>query len=213
MKLRTERYVDQEAKWPQSGRHILAQFDSESIIVYQAYKHAIGRYAASQGRLGAGFSRDRMTWIKPNFLWMMYRSGWGTKPDQEVTLAIRLKRDAFDEILNLAVHSKHISEVYGDNKAWRHAIKTSSVRLQWDPDHHPSGASVDRRAIQLGLRGPAVDRFVDEWTLEIEDISNFVAEQQEALRDGTDYLVTPQESVYPVSNEAVANKLGISLLT
>src|SRR5262245_58806343 len=25
-----------------------------------------------------------MSWIKLNFLWMMFRSGWGTKPDQEV---------------------------------------------------------------------------------------------------------------------------------
>ncbi|WP_141653813.1 DUF4291 family protein, partial [Erwinia billingiae] len=25
------------------------------------------------------FSMTRMTWIKPSFLWMMYRSGWGMK--------------------------------------------------------------------------------------------------------------------------------------
>jgi len=27
-----------------------------------------------------------MSWIKPNFLWMMYRCGWGTKEGQQVTL-------------------------------------------------------------------------------------------------------------------------------
>jgi NAD(P)-dependent dehydrogenase (short-subunit alcohol dehydrogenase family) len=31
---------------------------------------------------------------------MMYRSGWGTKENQEVTLAVRLRRAAFDEIPN-----------------------------------------------------------------------------------------------------------------
>jgi len=25
---------------------------------------------------------NRMTWIKPNFLWMMYRSGWASKKNQ-----------------------------------------------------------------------------------------------------------------------------------
>jgi Domain of unknown function (DUF4291) len=58
-----------------------------------------------------------MTWIKPNFLWMMYRSGWGRKEGQEVTLAIRIKRSAFDEILSQAVHSKYTPELYEVNLA------------------------------------------------------------------------------------------------
>ena len=57
------------------------------------------------------FSLNRMSWIKPNFLWMMYRCGWATKADQEVVLAVRMKRSAFDEILRRAVHSSFVSEV------------------------------------------------------------------------------------------------------
>ena len=53
-----------------------------------------------------------MSWVKPNYLWMMYRSVWGTKEGQEVTLAVRLRRDAFDEILREAVHSTFEPEVY-----------------------------------------------------------------------------------------------------
>ncbi len=153
MDLITEPYTTQVARWPRSGRHILAQFDSESVIVYQAYSPAIGHFANRHGYFGGGFGMSRMSWIKPNFLWMMYRSGWGTKENQEVTLAVRLRRDAFDEILRLAVHSTFVPEVYGSEDAWRRAVAGSDVRMQWDPDHDPSGKPVDRRAIQLGLRG------------------------------------------------------------
>lgn len=78
----TESYASQRLRWPQAGRHILAQFDDDSIVVYQAYRPAIGRFAAAHGYFGGEFSYLRMSWIKSNFLWMMYRSGWGTKPGQ-----------------------------------------------------------------------------------------------------------------------------------
>ena len=75
----TEPYKDQVAVWPKEGHHILAQFDDDAVIVYQAYRPSIGRYAAEHGAFGGDFSYSRMSWIKPNFLWMMYRSGWGTR--------------------------------------------------------------------------------------------------------------------------------------
>src|SRR4051812_30948572 len=81
----TEPYPEQVNMWPPEGRHILAQFDAETVIVYQAYRSAIGQYAAEHGTFGGDFSYSRMSWVKPNFLWMMYRSGWGTKQNQEVT--------------------------------------------------------------------------------------------------------------------------------
>jgi len=80
MSLPTESYAAQSRRWPTEGEHVLARFDDESIIVYQAYRPSIGRYAIEHGRLGGpDFSFQRMSWVKPNFLWMMYRSGWGTK--------------------------------------------------------------------------------------------------------------------------------------
>src|SRR5215813_11712221 len=112
MNLITEPYLKQKDRWPKTGRHILAQFDENSVVVYQAYRPSIGYFAAHNGYFGGEFSLGRMSWIKPNFLWMMFRSGWGTKPGQEVTLAVRLKRSAFDEILSQAVHSTFVPEVY-----------------------------------------------------------------------------------------------------
>src|SRR5207244_1202784 len=55
MNLITEAYLAQEARWPKSGRHILAQFDEESVVVYQAYNPSIGRWAARHGHFGGEF--------------------------------------------------------------------------------------------------------------------------------------------------------------
>src|SRR4051812_39474663 len=118
MKLTIESYVAQKEHWPRSGRHILAQFDAETVVVYQAYRAEIGRYAVEHQRFGGAFSFSRMSWVKPNFLWMMYRCGWGVKPDQEVVLAVRLRRSAFDEILAEAVHSSFIGDAYATQDAW-----------------------------------------------------------------------------------------------
>jgi Domain of unknown function (DUF4291) len=206
----TEPYTTQVARWPRFGRHILAQFDAESVVVYQAYNPAIGHFAARNGYFGGGFSLGRMCWIKPNFFWMMYRSGWGTKENQEITLAIRLRRDAFDEILQRAVHSTFVPEVYGSEDAWKRAVAGSDVRLQWDPDHDPAGRPVERRAIQLGLRGEVLARYAKDWLLEIQDISDFVREQRENAKAPYDRLVTPREDVYPVADIQVARRLGVS---
>ena len=129
---------------------VRADYDERTIVVYQAYRPEIGLHAADLGAFGAGFSFSRMTWIKPNFLWMMFRSGWGTKVAQEVTLAIRMRRAGFDALLREAVQSSFDERSGGTEADWHCALKASTVRLQWDPDHDPSGAPIQRRAIQLG---------------------------------------------------------------
>jgi hypothetical protein len=210
MNLITEAYLAQSARWPQSGRHILAQFDDESVVVYQAYNDAIGRWAHRHGHFGGDFKMGRMSWIKPNFLWMMYRSVWGTKEGQEVTLAVRLRRDAFDEILRLAVHSSFSPEVYPTHEAWKRAVAGSDMRLQWDPDHGPLGNPVERRAIQLGLRGDVLARYAREWLLDIQDISAFVTEQRANATAPFERLVTPRDDVYPVADPEIAARIGVS---
>lgn len=211
MRLITENYSAQVARWPREGRHILAQFDDDSIVVYQAYRPSIGRFAAEHGYFGDEFNLSHMSWIKPNFLWMIYRSGWGQKEGQEVTLAVRLRRAAFDEILAGAVHSAFVPEVYADRETWSRAVARSNVRLQWDPDHDPQGHDRERRAIQLGMRGDVLAKYSREWLLEIQDISPCVEEQRGLALSG-DYanLLTPREEAYPVADPLVATRLGVS---
>lgn len=208
--MKTESFVAQTARWPARGRHILAQFDDASVVVYQAYRPSIGNHAATHGDfLGGGFSLDRMSWIKPNFLWMMYRCGWAQKDGQEVVLAITLQRTAFDTILAAAVPSSHDTRRWATREDWQLAVERSDVRLQWDPDHGPSGEPLERRAIQLGLRGTTLAHYAKPWLLSIEDITPFVREQHLAFqRGGRAALVTPREDVYPCSPTTAA-QLGI----
>ncbi|BAZ52315.1 hypothetical protein NIES4103_49750 [Nostoc sp. NIES-4103] len=209
----TEPYLIQESRWPKIGRHIIAQYDDQSIVVYQAYRPAIGHFAATNNYFGGEFSLDRMSWIKTNFLWMMYRSGWGTKEGQEVVLAIWIKRSAFDEILAKAVHSSYVPELYPHTNVWQKALKQSQVRLQWDPDHHPSGAKLERRAIQLGLRGQVLAAYAKDWIINIQDISAFVQKQRQNINSGCRELITPQETVYSVIDSETQKKLRLSAST
>jgi hypothetical protein len=210
MKLEIEPYLDRESKLPKTGRYILAQYDNESIVVYQAYRPEIGLFAAKNNYFGGEFSFDRMSWIKPSFLWMMYRSGWGTKLGQEITLAIRIQRTAFDRILSEAIHAKYVSDLYETEKEWKKSIHNSSVRLQWDPDRTPTGNRLERRAIQLGLRGEFLKNYAKDWIIDIEDISNFVYEQFQLVRSNNwENLLTPKESIYPVLNPKTFQKLQL----
>ena len=206
-----ELHSEQVKVWPKEGRHILAQYDDNTVIVYQAYRPSIGLYAAEHGTFGGDFSYSRMSWIKPNFLWMMYRSGWGTKEGQEVTLALRLRRVFFDSLLAQAVPSSWDRDQFATEEEWSRAVGRSSVRLQWDPDHHPSGAKLERRAIQLGLRGEVLEAFGRRELAEVLDVSEFVAEQRaRQSSSGVSGLVTPSERVYRPADPAVAARLRLA---
>jgi hypothetical protein len=201
-------YLSQSATWPSSGRHILASFNDDSIVVYQAYRPAIAAYAVQHQKFGGEFSYGRMSWIKPNFLWMMYRSGWGTKEGQEHILAIRIEREFFDDLLLHAVASSYDPERHASRQAWQEAVESSDVRLQWDPDHDPSGKAIERRAVQLGLRGAALRRF-GEQPISIEDITPFVTEQRAHVESLASLLV-PSESVYRPPDQS-AKAIGIDV--
>jgi hypothetical protein len=194
-------YAEQAESWPQTGRHILAQFDDDSIIVYQAYRPSIARFAIENGYFGGDFKFSRMSWIKTNFLWMMYRSQWGRAEGQEVVLAVRLKRSFFDSLLTQAVPSSFDAQIFGSRKEWETAVAHSDVRLQWDPDYLPTGEKCERRAIQLGLRGPSLEAYGNREILQIIDMSAFVAEQRPNVHEWKNgKLITPIERVYASTN-------------
>jgi hypothetical protein len=52
MNIATDLYIDQAARWPRDGRHILAHHDAETVIVYQAYRLSIGAHAIQHGVFG-----------------------------------------------------------------------------------------------------------------------------------------------------------------
>ena len=123
-----------------------------------------------------------LSWIKTNFLWMMYRSGWVTKTDQKVTLAIYLKRPYFIDILAATFPSKNTQGIAKGE--WDRWVANTDVRLQWDPDHDPHGIKQNRKTIQLGLRKSYLYGFNGGAIERIEDISTFVSEQRKWVEKG-----------------------------
>lgn len=210
MKLKLKQYKEQLKDWPQTGYHIMAQFDDEKIVVYQSYGKDIGEFAFKNQYFGGAFSLERMTWVKPNFLWMMYRNGWGTKEGQECVLAIHLKIFAFERYLENAVYSSFSEELGVSREEWQNQVKESSVRLQWDPDHDPFGNKLERRAIQIGLRNDFIKSFAKDDILLIENISDFVKEQHKlVLNDDLDNLIIPEEKPLLFDDENLNKKLKL----
>lgn len=196
------------------GRHILANYTEDTVVVYQAYTPTIGHWAAKNGKfLGApGFSPTRMTWVKTNFLWMMYRSEWAQAKNQETILAIWLKRASFDKILQSSAMTSFIPEIHSNKKEFEEALSASPIRLQWDPDHLPTGEKEQRRAIQLGLKN--LDSYLNgEDIVHIEDITEKVAEQRQLVKDGKfDELMTPSERAYRPDDESIAEHICLSVI-
>ncbi|MER5999888.1 DUF4291 domain-containing protein [Nonomuraea angiospora] len=178
-------------------RQIRAAYTEESITVYQAYDAAIAGPAVAAQRFVAPFKRERMTWIKPSFLWMMYRCGWATKPGQERVLAISLSREGFEWAL------AHSCLSHDDRRpGWSDRMRRSPVRIQWDPERGVRHQALPYRSIQVGLSGEAVRRYVDEWTLAIIDITDRVREVREAVVARADVSgLLPAEQPYPLPDE------------
>ncbi|WP_425266943.1 DUF4291 domain-containing protein [Amycolatopsis circi] len=182
-------------------RDVRASFTDQTITVYQAYSREIADVAVESQTFAAPFKRERMTWIKPSFLWMMYRSGWATKPGQERVLEIQITRDGFEWALAHAALSSHESGTYASQQHWAERKRTTPVRIQWDPDRSALLDPLNRRAIQIGLSGEAVDRYLDQWITKITDITPFAARVHRDVSSGRLDAVReelPVERVYPV---------------
>ncbi|MGW3660770.1 DUF4291 domain-containing protein [Streptomyces sp. NPDC005151] len=112
-----------------------------------------------------------MTWIKPSFLWMMYRCGWAAKEGQETVLAVEITREGFEWALRRAVLSHYVPELHADRASWQRELRRSPVRVQWDPERDLGLRALAYRSLQLGLSGEAARRYVDEWTVGITDVT------------------------------------------
>lgn len=140
----------------------------DTITLYQAYNPEIASYFATHGHLKdcSKFSWTRMTWVKPGFSWMMFRSGWATKHNQERIVAIHVKTSLFN-----------------------HWVTTESpnIRIQWDPDHWPVPPDYRKRqhrVIQIGIRNEELHNLAGGAAVAVEDITEYVHEQHQKLLDG-----------------------------
>lgn len=186
-----------------SYRQIRAHYDQETIRVYQAYSNSIADSALRHGTfVSPPFSMSRMTWIKPSFLWMMYRCGWAEKDEgQKRVLAVDISRSGFEEALAQAVISHYEGKDEAGYDEWKKRLAASPVRIQWDPERDLDFRPLEYRSLQVGLRGGAVEDYVSKWIVRISDLTGLAGRIHQLVKDGNYEEAAgllPAEKVYPL---------------
>jgi hypothetical protein len=137
----------------------------------------------------------------------MYRSGWGRKAGQERVLAVRIGRTGFEWALAHACLSHYDRERHASAAEWKAMLKQSPVRIQWDPERSTQQQQLSHRAVQIGLTGDAVRRYVDEWITGVTDVTALAHEAHALVRAGrvaeADALI-PAETPYPLADPLMA---------
>ncbi|MFD4766254.1 DUF4291 domain-containing protein [Streptomyces niveus] len=182
-------------------RHqIRALCTAATVTVYQAYAPEIGLPAVQDGRFPAAWKRERMTWIKPSFLWMMYRCGWASKEDQETVLAIEITREGFEWALRNACLAHYERGLHPDRATWKRRLKQAPARVQWDPERGLHLQPLPHRSLQLGLTGEAAERYAEEWIVSINDVTALAHAIHAQVKDGAldaARQLLPAELPYP----------------
>merc|ERR1712190_220714 len=168
---------------------------------------------------GPRFSKTRMTWVKPSFGWMLYRSGYGYKPGQTRVLKIKISHADLATLLERC----HCVDT---NKATRSkrsdSANSGNGRVQWDPERDMMQAHgreprelLQTRAIQIGLKGNLSALYVNS-AISIQDVTDLCHRVFDAHRskkkDAMDALVDdlPTERPYlPLCSQPCLQQLGM----
>ena len=185
-------------------RQIRASYDDKGIRVYQAYRKEIAKPALAANRFVPPFCLSRMTWIKPSFLWMMYRSGWALKEGQQNVLAVTISRKGFEWAIANASLSHFVASVYDSHNDWKKKKALSPVRIQWDPERNIQLGRLEYRSIQIGLGPRASEKYVNEWTISIDDVTPLAHKIHKLVKKGEiekAKSLLPLEQPYPLSSD------------
>jgi hypothetical protein len=184
-----------------SLRQIRADFDANTIVVYQAYRPAIADAALAAGRFVPPFSLLRMTWIKPSLLWLMHRSNWARKSGQQRILAVRLTRAGWEQALTQAVLTAPVPAIHGSAAAWSKAFDTAPVHVQWDPERSLRGAALNHYSIQVGVGRTLMRSYAEQWVVGLTDLTPTVHKVDALVRAGQHakaQRLLPPERPYPL---------------
>ncbi|KAI1159047.1 ATP-dependent RNA helicase DHX8 [Nemania serpens] len=182
--------ADVEAKASFKYRQIRADYDEETITVYQAYNSEIASAAVLEQKLHASpqFRFTRMTWIKPSWCWMMYRAGYSYKDkNQERILALKMKHEHFIALLENATlttepsRENTPSSAASSDKPTRE--KSSVVKVQWDPERTPRLDKLGYRSIQIGIPSLLAETWAKEWIIGVEDVTERARQLEQELKD------------------------------
>jgi len=194
-------------------KQIRAVYNQDTIRVYQAYSDDIANSALKNNKfISPPFKMERMTWIKPSFLWMMYRAGWGKKDNnQKRILAIDISREGFEWALEHSLLSNHASK-YQDKEEWNRLKESTPVRIQWDPERNLLLEPLEYRTIQIGLSKEAVNLYVNQWVQNITEVTDLASKIHSLLDTGelkSAEALLPKELEYSIS-QSLQEKIEIS---
>ncbi|OCL01959.1 hypothetical protein AOQ84DRAFT_424988 [Glonium stellatum] len=190
-------------------RQIRASYNKDTITVYQAYSSTIALPAVKEQKLDASpdFRLSRMTWVKPSWAWMMYRSGYSYKDTRQAhILAIKMKHEHFLHMLSLAVLTHDISTVATSTEL---RGKDEHVKVQWDPERTPALGKLPYRSIQIGIPVALIEQWVDNWIVGIEDVTERARALKTALDENSNLTIeeliqrrlVPEERLYELSDD------------
>ncbi|MEN7551725.1 DUF4291 family protein [Rapidithrix thailandica] len=181
---------------------IYADYDEEGVYVYQAFKPQTVQTAVALGTFGKGFGLDRISWIKPSFGWVLRRTKYGTKNRMQGIAKIKLSHQAFHEIISQSIESHWNQNVFASEDVWRNRLNSSDVIHQWDPERDLIGRRLERQAIQIGIRGEVIKKYVSDYIIGVEDVSSLAHEISRIKKGGaTNFPGVPEEKEYPISEE------------
>ncbi|MBN1430328.1 MAG: DUF4291 domain-containing protein [Anaerolineae bacterium] len=190
---------------------IRADYDRETIVIYQAFGPQIALPALEKQTFVPPFSFQRMTWIKPSFLWLMARSNWGQKAGQEHVLAVRIRREGWDKALGEGVLTHSEKSIYPNSDEWHKLFGTARVHIQWDPEYSIRGSKLPHFSIQVGISRHLIEAYVRQWIVSIEDYTPLVRKLHKLCKAGQHANANkqlPPERPYPVSKDVV-RRLGM----
>lgn len=185
-------------------RQIFANYNDDCIRLYQIFSKEISSSLMATFKFGKAFNYNRVTWVKPSFLWTMQRSKFLSTKGEASVLAINIKRDCFERLLeNSHIANPVLGAYFNSEKEFSKESREQPNTVQWDPDKNIIGKRLNRRALQLGLH-PKSHQIFEENIVAVADVTPLVKKIQGKLQDKKDceYLL-PLEFPYPTTIEII----------
>ena len=152
-----------------------------------------------------------MTWLKPSYLWLMERSNWGNKSNQNFILGIRVYRKYLEKALSIGVLTDPDKEVYSSGYEWEQQFNKAKVHIQWDPERTIKAGKLQQRTIQVGISRHLIEEYNEQWIAEISDytpLTKKINQHRKAGNYTAAKKLLPKEKVYPL-DLIISKRIGI----
>lgn len=100
--------------------------------------------------------------------------------------------------------SHFIKDIHSTQEEWKETLRKAPVHIQWDPEKDILLNKLEYRSIQVGLTGIAVEKYVNDWIVSIEDISDKCRKIHSLILDKKieeANQLLPLENIYPLPDK------------